>query len=55
MGPAWRYTIDADVVMRPFGGPVGEPGFPNTCRIGLGTRAENTILVKTLDAFLSGR
>ena len=35
--------------------PVGEPGFPNACRIGLGTRAENTILVKTLDAFLSGR
>ena len=35
--------------------PVGEPGFPNTSRIGLGTRAENLTLVKTLDAFLSGR
>jgi histidinol-phosphate aminotransferase len=32
--------------------PVGEPGFPNASRIGLGTRAENELVVKTLGRFL---
>ncbi len=33
--------------------PVGEPGFPNHSRIGLGTRAENELVAKTLDRFLA--
>ena len=33
--------------------PVGEPGFPNHSRIGLGTRAENELVVATLDRFLA--
>lgn len=32
--------------------PVGEPGFPNHSRIGLGTRTENELVVATLDEFL---
>ena len=33
--------------------PVGEPGFANHSRIGLGTRAENELVVRTLDRFLN--
>jgi histidinol-phosphate aminotransferase len=33
--------------------PVGEPGFPNQSRIGLGKRAENELVVKTLRRFLA--
>ena len=33
--------------------PVGEPGFPNWIRIGLGTREQNALLVATLERFLS--
>ena len=33
--------------------PVGEPGFPNHSRIGLGTRAENELVVATLERFLA--
>jgi len=32
--------------------PVGEPGFPNHSRIGLGTRAQNERVVRTLSSFL---
>jgi histidinol-phosphate aminotransferase len=32
--------------------PVGEPGFANWIRIGLGTRAENTLLLGLLEGFL---
>ncbi|MBL8907926.1 MAG: aminotransferase class I/II-fold pyridoxal phosphate-dependent enzyme [Rhizobiales bacterium] len=35
--------------------PVGEPGFPNHSRIGLGSRAENELLVATLFSFLHRR
>ena len=34
--------------------PVGEPGFPNHSRIGLGTRAENELVVATLERFVAG-
>lgn len=34
--------------------PVGEPGFAAYCRIGLGSRRQNELLVRTLDAFLQG-
>ncbi|MGE0213644.1 MAG: histidinol-phosphate transaminase [Parvibaculaceae bacterium] len=33
--------------------PVGEPGFDNHSRLGLGTRQENRLLVATLERFLS--
>lgn len=33
--------------------PVGEPGFPNHSRIGLGTRAENELVAATLERFLA--
>jgi histidinol-phosphate aminotransferase len=33
--------------------PVGEPGFPTHSRIGLGTRAENELVVATLRRFLA--
>ncbi|MFO0991514.1 MAG: histidinol-phosphate transaminase [Hyphomicrobiales bacterium] len=33
--------------------PVGEPGFPNHSRIGLGTRTENELVVATLGRFLA--
>ncbi len=32
--------------------PVGEPGFQNFSRLGLGTREENELLVRTLEQFL---
>lgn len=32
---------------------VGEPGFANSSRLGLGTRAENELLVRTLERFLA--
>lgn len=33
--------------------PVGEPGFAGFCRIGLGARQENELLVEALDRFLA--
>ncbi len=33
--------------------PVGEPGFVGFCRIGLGTRQENELLVEALDRFIA--
>lgn len=35
--------------------PVGEPGFANYCRIGIGRGAENALLAECLDAFLNAR
>lgn len=32
--------------------PVGEPGFPNWCRIGIGTRREMSLLLTRLERFL---